>query len=497
MNCSNKSADLLKALCSTLLLLVSANACTEVDDQLGSNLLPDNQKMKIRVSTLDDGIKTYLYKEDSLVSSRLGYGYIGNEHNDTYGARRNSLIVQFLPSSYPTSYSTGREYPNYGINPIVDSVYIQMPLYAVHGDTTKVQHFEIYGINGPELLSKDSTYYTQFPIDEYKGTKLFTFSHTGRKSIAARLFPTAAGKAYLNSIVNLDWDTYKNDTLFLKTYKGLYITPEAGSPVDAAVYASSLANAGLLMYARCHDTLDVSAIYDTLRSTFTFADQDTSTTKMMNVSVNIVDFDYTGSALGALQGPTNNFTDTLENSVTQPLIYVQPMGGVTGYFRFTDEFITHLRDLKFETDEDTGTVREHDIMISQAMMYVWVEDPSYGAMDSSLKRLGSYTNLRRLTGIPDYQYTYERYVQTSSDETYSLTYNGYLNRSNGYYEMDITSYIQQLAKGKAGDPNQISPVVSLAPDAYNFYGFGQSTLCGSDSSHPVKIRLTYALIEEK
>ncbi len=500
MNCSNKSLDILKALCATAILLVSVNACTEVDDRLGASLLPQNQKMKVRVDTLL-GTKTYLYKEDSVASGRLGYAYFGKEQDAVFGKRKNSFLVQFLPSM-PVSYRSGTAYKNFGIDPIIDSVYIILPLYNVHGDTTQVagvgQMFDVYEVvYDPEewQLSRDSTYYANFPIDEYKGDKLFSFTHYGHRDVSTRLFPTAEGKDYLKRIVNMDMDDFKDDSLFHISFKGLYVTPSDASRQDAAVYASALSSAGMVMYSRCHDTLDVKAIYDTVYTTFTFRDTDDSsngyyTVPYSNVSINMVDFDYSGSTLGLLETTTNGFTDTLETSATQPLMYVQSMGGVTGYMRFTDDMIDKLRDLKNESGV------EHDILISQAMMYIWLDGGwNTATLNNSIKRLGSYSDLQTLTPIPDYMYTYEAYQQQNNAE-YALPYNGYLNRSNGYYALDITSFVQQLAKGEPGDPNLINPIINIAPEAYSFFSFGQSIVQGYDSSKPIKIRLTYTLIEE-
>ncbi len=521
MNCSNKTVDFLKALCATAILLVSVNACTEVDDRLGSSILPRNQKMKIRIDTLS-GTQTYLYKEDSIPSSRLGYAYFGKEEDAVFGRRKNSFIVQFVPSSFPTSYRSGTAYKNFGINPIIDSICIFLPLYDVHGDTTRIagtgQMFDVYEFTeGPDelWLSRDSTYYANFPIDDHKGDKLFSFTHYGHRSVATKLIPTQKGKDYLKRIVNIKMDDYKDDSLFHMAFRGLYITPADGSPANAAVYASNLASAGLMMYSRCHDTLDIKAIYDTVYTTFKFRDTDDAssssyTIPYSNVSVNIVDSDYSSSTyLGPLEVSTNGFTDTLATSAAQPLMFVQPMNGVTGYLRFTDDMINKLRDLRYEVD-DKGENVKHDILINQAMMYIWLEDGwDTSTLNSSMKRMGSYSALKSLTPIPDYLY-YSEWVQrnsTNGNAKYVLPYNGYLNRSNGYYELDITSFVQQLAKGAPGDPYEINPVINIASEAYGFFKFGQSVLQGYDPAKeamdpmpgdykPVKIKLTYTLIEE-
>lgn len=499
MRFSNKSADLFKALCAVFAVLVSANACTKVDDRLGSSLLPQNQQMHIRVKTLDEGFKTYLYRDDSLPSSRLGYVFFGQEidPNGVFGKRKNSFAVQFLPEGNPSSLSSSSvTYPSFGIDPILDSAYIVMTLYDAHGDTEKEQTFDVYKmINGPVLLHKDSVYYTNFPINYYKAEKLFSFTHSDRKSLYAKLeIEEPAGRVYLESIIKMDMDDWKDSAAFREKYRGIYVTPSGSSPKDAAVYGASLENAGLVLFSRLRDSLDLSAIHDTLVSTYTFYDQD----DYLNVSINMVDYDYTDSALGTLETQTNGFTDTLETSEVQRKVYLQPMGGVTGYLRFTDDLIDQIRDLRNDDKEYP------DIVINQAMMYIGLHDymnpepigdvVSTAVLNAAMKRVGSYTSLRPLTVIPDYLYSYEAAMQAqTSTADYVLPYNGFLNRSNDYYELDITSYVQQLAKENIDNPDYkyISPVIHLAPEAYGFFGFGESVLDGDK----ISIRLTYTLID--
>lgn len=490
----------LNRLCAAIIIAASTAACTEVDDRLGAGLLPKNQQMEIEMKTLSNGVKTYLYREDSIPSSRTGYAWFGrmNDDRNVFGAQTNSVLMQFLPLSVPYANAAG-----FGIDPIIDSMCIVLSLDDVRGDTTQVQKFDVYNVVRNEtrgVLDRSNVYYNNFPINEYKGEKLFSFSHTGKRSVRAKLFPTAAGREYLESIVAMkseeDWKIFKDDSLFRAKYQGLYITPADDSPSAAAVYAADLASSGLLLYVRNHDSLDVTAIYDTIVNPFSFADSDITATQTSsavswdNVSVNMTAFDYTNSAF---QGVIN---DTLATSTPLDKVYVQAMAGVGTYMRFTDELIDQIRDLGGD---------DVDIMINQAMMHMYLDGDvgDYRVLDRAISRLGSYNNIKYLYPIPDYQYSSEVAYQ-QQDATYKLPYNGWLNRSNGYYEFDITSYIQQLAKERDGDPGyrRISPVVFLAPEAYSMYSFGTSTLKGyvenpTDDDRLITIRLTYTIIKGK
>jgi hypothetical protein len=309
----------------------------------------------------------------------------------------------------------------------------------------------------------------------------------------------------------MPWNEYTNDSLFQKRYRGLYITPAAGSPSDAALYGGDLSASGIRLHVRNHDTLDVTAIYDTLITLFTFADtefdyytdDDGDNTyetphDWASLSINTTRFDYTGSTLGDLEISTNGFTDTLPTGKSQPTLYVQSMGGVGAYIRFTDELVREIRRLRYKIDASGKTVGK-DVMINQAVMRVWIENGSSPeVLDASLTRLGSYVDIEKLTPIPDYNYLYEALVkQQETNSTYVLPYDGYLNRSNGYYELNITSYIQGLAKQDADDPDKmyVSPAIFIAPEAYGVIGGGESILKGFESDNPVSIRITYTIIE--
>jgi hypothetical protein len=508
MNCST-NRNFTAALGALAFFIIASGGCTEVDDRLGSGLIPKNQRMEIEVTSPENGVQTFLYRLPGIPSSRTGYGYFGStvDADGVFGSQTSSLLVQFLPVSLPYSEEEG-----YGIDPIVDSAVLVMTLSQTRGDTTAVQRFDVWDVvpGSQPALSRDSTYYTDFPIEQYKGEKLFEFTHTGKRSVSARLFPTAAGKEYLNRIVSIkgdDWDTYTVDSLFLERFQGLYITPAEGSPADATLYGFDLAESGFELYVRNHDTLDVSAIYDTLTTLFMFRDTDaaaTTTTNAVewpNVSVNMTTMDYTGSVLGALEVQTNGFTDTLPTSTPLSRLYVQSMNGVGTYLRFTDPLIEEIRNLRFKIDPETGEKVGKNIAINQAMMRIWIENDTVEGLDASMPRIGSYLDPKKLLPIPDYQYAQETYQNQYSisqgGDGYSLPYGGYLNRSTGYYELDITSYVQQLARVKEGDAafRYIAPAFFLAPEAYELIGTGESILKGFGSDKPVSIRITYTIIE--
>jgi hypothetical protein len=494
MNLSNKATDLVKALCATAVMLISVNACTEVNDELGGDMLPKNQKMAIRINKLG-GVRMFTTKQDTLIGSGLGKIYIGKSSDATFGRRTGGAIVQFLPYALPYD---GR---GYGLDPIVDSLVITMPFVSVDGNYDVEQQFNVYAIDwstdpavGPDSLCVDSTYYTSFsPVEYYDEDKLlFTFTHSGKTGLNTRLIPTAAGEEYLSSIVNFDVESYVDDNLFRNRYKGWYITPAADSRADAAIYGVAISDyttAFMGIYVRNHDTLDRSAIYDTVAGYFGFDDQIYNDLPFGNVSINMIDFDYSDT-------PIESALSLTAEETPQTVTYIQPMGGVNTRLEFTDELVETLRELRNQKDNDGNVTTYPGIMINQAEMYVYLKDDATATLDGSMKRVGSYLNPNTLAYTPDYLFSYEATYQ-QTDDSYMLPYNGYLDRSRGYYKMDITSYIQQLAKEvEQGEKPAISQTVYLAPAAYSFFASGQSVVQnGDDEGKQIEIKITYTLID--
>ncbi|MDR0907339.1 MAG: DUF4270 domain-containing protein [Rikenellaceae bacterium] len=490
MNFSNKATDFARALCVVAATLVLAAACTKVDDQLGDNLLPKNQQMTIRIDRLG-GVKMFSQMQDTLKSSGLGKVYFGKTTDPTFGSRTNSFIVQFLPYALPYD---GK---GYGLDPIVDSLVLTLPLASVSGDYDVEQQFEVYALAWnddpsvkPDSLSLYSTYYTFFsPAEYYDASKpLFTFTHSGKKGLDTRLIPTFEGEQYLKSLVDFDAESYPDDALFRRQFKGWYVTPTATSPTSAATYGLDLyyETAYMALYTRNHDTTDRTAIYDTLTTYFGLDDQTYSDVPFGNLSINTVELDYGGT-------PVEQSVVASEGGEAQTVTYIAPMGGVVTRLEFTDQLVDALRELRRQTASDGNVTTYPAIMINQAEMYVYLKDDATAELDSSMKRVGSYLNVNTLAGTPDYLYTYEYSLQQQSGyEAYVLPYDGYLDRSKGYYKMDITSYVQQLAKESEA---AFSQTVYLAPAAYSFFESGQSVVQnGADEGKQIEIKLTYTLI---
>ena len=164
--------------------LMTFAGCTKVDDTLGSNLVPDNQQMKVGYTTLGARtlagkldaakyVETRLFQSDSLKASNISYGYMGSMLSDTFGLRTAGFLTQYL-----NVYEVKEGY--FGYRPIFDSAQILITITSYGNDTLTPQKYNVYEIKSNKYLTekpvaagkteRDTVFYLNFdPVKEEIG----------------------------------------------------------------------------------------------------------------------------------------------------------------------------------------------------------------------------------------------------------------------------------------------------------------------------------------
>lgn len=495
---------------------VALTGCTEVDDTLGDEFIPDDQQMTIARTTIDEGFETRLYHTDSIVSSGLTYGYFGTTCSDTLGIRRAGFLTQYLWQSTTDRANW------YGYKPVFDSMCLLLSISNYGGDTLCPQTFEVFEVTSNDYLTdrdgdhdgeKDSIFYLNFDpacaADLSKPLFEFTFPD-GRKSgpatTSVRLRPTPEGRAYARRLMlqegkygtgDLEKDTmvYNNDSLWVNYFRGLIIRPKSVEG-RGAVFAASLSSSGMTLYARNRDSIDANLIHDTISTDFLFTPQSGYYGSVAITSATHTD----GSAPNAVR-----YAEIGESVVDRPIArtaYMAPFGGPLVEITLTDDFLDRLGTLQ----DGTGYKA---LGINQALLYIYVEGvtdegweqhfPSSVIewFDASPVRAGLYTDYKKLTPVTDYDYLSE--MQGSE-----IGYNGYLNRSQGCYIMNIPAHMQQLwnsyrehrADGEYTDAQKALRTLYFAPEAGESgrFGFGQTALQGTGSPVKIRLEITYTMV---
>ena len=577
MNCLKIKLSALRLLVLAAVALFSVGCSADVDSELGYDIIPDHQKMEMRhlkfkggkvivfngaASSEDKSVyteregkffRTSLYHTDSLLSSNVLNGYIGVEHNDTFGMRSSALA-----SSIIFMNSVDKE-TGFGYKPIFDTLSLILTINDYGVDTLTPVKYEIYELTKPLLGSvvsaADTSAYSNCNMEgAYDPSKpLFTFTFpdgekTGPTTRTIDLTPVDMSRHgqtwdFVRRIMlipndydtNKEWDGYARDVDSLYSsekkwqehFHGVYIKPVLES-VDAskrgALYSFDLKSSGLQLMGRNRNPKDPTLIKDTIGANYYFYDEtlDGYTDEygnfidgpedVKNISVNSIKHDYTGSLLGNINiAAYDKDGKKLPNSSRDEVAecYVEGFAGVATEIYFTDEFLAELKRASY-LDPDKADVKYRAVGINQCRLYVYLKGADYNwdeninnahlltpLMDNSISRLGSYIGYSKLNCIADYDPEYE----TNSGS--ALAYGGHLNRTRGCYEMDITgfmqrlyNYVNSLEKLEDYDETVTPRVIYLGPEAISPYTFKHTELQGSSSTKaPIHLEMTYTMVK--
>lgn len=514
------------------------------------NSAASNENQSVYDSEEGRFFRTSLYHTDSLLSSNISYGYIGVEHSDTFGMRSSALA-----SSIIFMNSVDKE-TGFGYKPIFDTLSLILTISDYGVDTLTPVKYQIFELTKPLIGSvvnaADTTAYTNCDVsqayDESKPLFTFTFpdgKKTGPSTTSIDLTPVDMSRNgqtwdFVRRLMLIpenyetaDWDGYARDVDSLYSdekcwqaaFHGIYIKPVLES-VDkskhGAIYSFDLKSSGLQLQGRNRNPKDPTLIQDTIGANYYFYDESIypytddygqyheGIEGVENVSVNKVEHDYTGSLIGnykiaAYDASGNKLPNSARDEVD--VCFVEGMAGVATELYFTDEFLAQIQKA-YQNEEDGKKYRA--IGVNQCRLYIYMKEASYvwadnmsnatvltPLMDKYISRLGSYVGYSKLNCIADYDPVYETQAGTT------LAYGGYLNRSRGCYEMDITGFMQRLCnyvnsleKLEDYDESVVSRTIYIGPEAVSPFTLKHTELQGSSADKsPIHLEMTYTMIK--
>lgn len=463
-------------LVSALVLLVSS--CTEVNDELGTNIVPPGQQFEVKFAQVGEGIGSYLTLTDSVATSSLDYAYFGAMRDAHYGGKtKATALVQFAHSMSTDTV----EYADRDAKP--DSLVLLLGMKRAGGDTLKRQTFDVYRMR--KGLKLDSVYCSGIDYETYIDSRPMFTCEFGGKPNGAMLFDTlslkVADQALAEEFMQELWsetEIYDDNELFLEKFAGLCLTPSGTSPEDAAIYGLNLQwdedegpASYLVLYGHSYPKGDdPELVEDDIMRAFAISNNAYFTDLK---AVSAFEHDYSASLFGGSINLDTPADEPLENPVTEG--YVEGLMGVATTLEFDDEFVAALRALRPEGSE---------IFINQATLTIPLAEEDYTFFDYAPARLGTYANYAKLQAVADYNYYYE--------ESYDmeLVYGGYLNRTFGCYALDLSLYLQQLLMDES---DEVSRRITLGMGAYDYLDEAVVKLA-LGGSEPLKFDITYTVI---
>ena len=535
MRIFNKLNSWFTALSIVIIVAISTfSGCTTIADYtLGEELAPGHQQMVIRHRLYKSGMlketdkeatacqvfQTRLFKTDSVGSASLGKLYIGYQKDATFGSREFGFTSQLLHASGIVDDSTG-----FGYRPVLDSVMFVFAIDTFAGDTTKPVLYNIYELknNLVPADAEDTIFFVNYDprregVIANNAEPIFTFKFPDPEngvytnSTGVRLQETAATKAFIdrlmcrgkldsNGLANDNVEAYGSDSAFVYNFPGLHIEVAEIPEGEGSAFSMSSSSSGLRLLGRTRNAgHDADILADTIDVVYSFkidyADN------FGNVSAQSVTYDYADAELGKYA-----INETEAERDVLSLGYVDGCGGAYTELTFTDEFLYSLREIH------GGDETYVSAAINQAALKIYIDGSVYDysqldpipmaeKMNSSLTRLGLYTDYKTLSPVPDYLYTQE--------SVGSIYYNGYINRSLACYEMNISSYMQGLvnevlnlkeeANGKLDFSKMSVPrTLYLAPAATDRFSLSRSIVQGCDADKTqaaIQLELTYTLVK--
>ncbi|MBN2637546.1 MAG: DUF4270 domain-containing protein [Bacteroidales bacterium] len=399
-------------------------SCTKKPTSIGGNLIPDSTLTAYYTDTT--AIRTYSSTLDSVASNEKSYYIVGSMTDPVFGATNASFYTQMAQTT---------THDRFGPNPKVDSLVLQLGYSAVYGDTNSVLRLHVYELN--EDLDGDSTTYYSNKIPAYLPTDYADYTFTPHMSNQVVLggTDTLTGVIRINlsklhpdladKLINTDTTDLDSNYLFVKYFKGFYITADLVNGEGAIVSFSPSAKSQLGMYYH-NDTVDSLSFFYAYGIGMAYA--------------NHYEHNYT-LANNELQQQVVNH-DTL---LGQQKYYVQGLSGLKTIIKFPN-----IKKL----------AREGKIGINEAKLIL----PGYELNTY----YGAPATLTLLQIVSDTSYS------TLVDANEGTNYFGgtYDSLSNSY-QFRITHYIQSLVSDTTQDDRGLLLYISggtVSPERFIFNG---------------------------
>lgn len=281
------------------LILLIMFSCEEDPSSLGSNLLPDSDKIGYTYDT-SLTFKGNVFKNKPISTSNLQYYSLGIINDENFGIYKGEFAGEFLPSSYFKNDSV----PS-GYRP--DSLVLFLTIDTIYGIPQGKISFNVYELNSEiddDLFSDENinNYYSSSDLINtnciFSGDTLVKF--TLSSEFTNKLIPTE------------EQDTsYKNHSNFLSIYKGLALIPVLTDPTGE-IYNVNISSkySKILLYH--NDTMEFSYKFNFIES---------------NIFANYTN-DYNTSIV-------NNYLTNPEDE-NDDLLFLQGINGVSSKITFTN-----------------------------------------------------------------------------------------------------------------------------------------------------------------
>jgi len=409
--------------------------------------MPEDSKLQVYWT---DTITVYGYSNrvDSVRSDELSYNYLGAIKDPVFGSVVSGIYTQF------TITSLGHDF---GPNPQMDSLILQMAYAGYYGDTSTTILAHAYELE--EGLEFDEEYYSNLEL-QHSISDYLNYSFVAKPNDTTQVIDTIAGDttqigpvqrfnlsdndpALGNKLLLADTGIMSNSETFRDYFNGLYLLTEP-SDDDGVLLRFNLLDTktGMVLYYR-NDTAD------SLRYNYAIS----STTPRVAKYIH----DYTNAETDFRSQVIDGDT-----SLGAKKFYSQGFAGIKGVIKFP-----HLREWS----------RNGNIAVNEAKLFFtgFEEEPYNGAPAAML--------LVKATEDGDYELIEDQY----QGETF---YDGVYKSSTNEYVFRVTNHLQSLISDSTLIDYGLyifTNASSINPKRYVFNGYQPE----NDTVSPFRLELIY------
>ncbi|WP_297088676.1 DUF4270 domain-containing protein [uncultured Draconibacterium sp.] len=397
--------QLLKAFSGLLILVSALVACNSDENDLGLGILPKEDLINVRNISVSDKISSFTFTENGIVSNKSDYNLLGTFNDPVFGKTTVDYAAQFRLTSYP----------DFGTNPVVDSVRLYIFYRNVYGDTLTQQHIKVYELE--TYLDPDAEYTQDIDLKSMASdVPLAEFDFTPKVELDSatqdtnfQMLTIPLDNSLGEKLVYADSLDLINNDVFLQYFKGLFIESEDVSGKGALITLHTMATStfqgsALLVYYNNDENMDLEEgeSPDTLSRAFLITDY--------SARISGIEHDYTGTP----------FFDHLDQEdVEDDVVYVQPTGGlksritISGLENWKDSTNMGINKAEIVFHVDTVKSDIHNYPPPSQLMFTFVapDEEEYRPIDYFFN---------------------------------PVFYGGYLDTSDYSYSFNITQHVQRI-----------------------------------------------------
>src|SRR6056297_922666 len=358
-----------------LATLITVTNCEKEPDEFGSDMMPGRDSVGVEY---DDSfnLSTHLVRMDTFLTSGIESPLIVGNYTDPYFGQNHVSFATQVGISYKN--------PDFGENPVLDSVKIRLIVDSLYGFKNRDLNLQVYKLNR-QLESRD--YFSdEDPLDYYSPSDLISVE---TNNINDSIYDIRLSNEFGNFLLSLDSSEISSDTSFYKVLPGIYCKSESFNHTGQIFTGSAYRMTMRLHY---HTETDTSSY------TFPYAFGE------RNIFVSH-DFNY---GVETIENANKYLTN--DPAVNDSMLFIRSLGGTRAKVELPNNIDSLLKNKLIAK----ATLEFHNI-------------PTYSLLPSE-------------STFSIYKYQPDNsYIKISKEEKLG---------SNNLYSANITNYIQYLAKGE-------------------------------------------------